>query len=85
MLVVLGIILVVAGAILAFAVDAAVDNVDLVAVGWILMGGGALALVAGAVRGASFMSSRNQRFSTERHVSPDGQHYVEETRTDGGL
>lgn len=79
MFVVFGIILVVAGAILAFAVNAAVENVDLVTIGWILMVGGAVSLIAGAVRGASFMSTGKQKFTTERHMSPDGQHYVEET------
>lgn len=80
MLVGLGILLIVAGAVLGFAVDAAVDNVDLVAVGWILMGGGALALVIAALRGASWMSMSNRRYTHERHVSDDGQHVVEESR-----
>jgi len=80
MLVVLGIILVVIGAIVAFAVDAAVDGVDLQAVGFILMAGGTLSLVAGVVRGASFMSMNNKKFRSERHVSADGNHVVEETK-----
>jgi len=39
------IFLIAAGAILAFAVTATVQGLDLVAVGWILMGVGALGLV----------------------------------------
>jgi hypothetical protein len=79
MLVVLGIVLVVIGAIVTFAIDSAVDGVDLKALGFILMGGGALALVAASVRGASFMSMGNKKFRSERHVSADGNHVVEET------
>jgi hypothetical protein len=79
MLVVLGIILLVIGAIVTFAIDSAVDGVDLVAVGYILMGAGVLALIAAAIRGAGFMSMRNNKMRSERHVSPDGNHVVEET------
>lgn len=74
----LGIILLVAGAIIAFAVHAAVDNVNLVILGWILMGAGALSLIASLVRG---MSMANRHSVAERHVSPDGRHVVEESRT----
>jgi hypothetical protein len=74
----LGIILLVAGAIVAFAINAAVDNVNLVVVGWILMGAGALALIVALVRG---MGMANRRTVAERHVSPDGNHIVEETKT----
>lgn len=77
----LGIILIVAGAIVAFAIDRAVDGVDLVMLGYILMAGGALALIAALVRGAFWKSSTNTEFHTERHMSPDGQHYVEETHS----
>lgn len=81
MLVGFGIVLIIAGAILTFAVDAAVENVDLAMVGWILIAGGVLSLVAGAIRSASWMSLGKKKYQTERHVSPDGQHYVEETRS----
>jgi hypothetical protein len=74
----LGIILLVAGAIVAFAVNAAVDNVNLVSVGWILMGAGALALVVAMARS---LSMTNRRSVAERHVSADGRHVVEETKT----
>lgn len=81
MLVAFGIILTIAGAIITFAVDAQVDDVDLAAVGWILMAGGVAAIIAGAIKGASFMSMGNKKFQHERHVSPDGQHVIEETRS----
>jgi hypothetical protein len=74
----LGIVLLVAGAIVAFAVNAAVDNVNLVVVGWILMGAGALSLIVALVRG---MGMANRHSVAERHVSPDGRHVVEETKT----
>lgn len=54
MLTMLGILLLVAGAILTFAVDRQAEGVDLQAVGWILMGGGGLSLFAAAVRAAGF-------------------------------
>lgn len=75
----IGIILIIAGAIIAFGIDSAVEGVDLLAIGYILMGGGALALLVAAVQGAGFMSMRNNRYRTERHASPDGQHVVQET------
>lgn len=80
MLVFLGIVLVMGGAILTFAIESGVDGVDLGAIGWILMGGGALALIAAAVSYAGWMSMGNKRYTAERHVSPDGQHVAEEVR-----
>ena len=77
----LGIILIIAGAIVAWGVDTVVDGFDLQAIGYILMAGGAIALVVTAVRGAGWMSMSNRRMRTERHMSADGQHFVEETQT----
>ena len=77
----IGVIFVVAGAILTFAVEKTVEGVDLAVIGWILMGGGALALLVAAIQGAGWMSMSNTKMHTERHASDDGQHYVEETRT----
>jgi hypothetical protein len=79
MLVVLGIILLVLGALVTFGVDAFVDGVDLVAVGYILMGAGVLSLIAAAIKGAGFMAMGNRKMRSERHVSADGDHVVEET------
>lgn len=81
MLVAFGIILTIAGAIITFAIDTQVEGVDLAVVGWILMAGGVASVLAGAIRGASFMSMGKQKIQHERHVSPDGQHVVEETRS----
>lgn len=81
MLAILGIILIVAGAIITFAVDAAADGVDLEALGYILMAGGGLALLAAAIQGAGWMSMSSNKMHTERHMSSDGRHYVEETHT----
>lgn len=79
MLVTLGIILLVLGAVVTFAIDVAVEGVDLLAVGYILMGAGVLALIAAAIRGAGWMSMSNRSMRSERHVSPDGNHVVQET------
>ena len=76
----LGIILLVAGAILTFAVDEAVDGADLAAIGWILMAGGGLALIIAMIQGAGWMSMGTSRRRHERYVSDDGQHVVEESQ-----
>jgi len=77
----LGILLMVAGAVLVWAVEKSVDGLDLQAIGWIMIGGGALALLVAAIRGAGWMSLNKTAVRTERHVSGDGDHLVEETRT----
>ena len=71
----LSILLLAAGAILTFAVDATASGVDLVAVGVILMVVGGLGLIVSLVRG-TFTG-----FRSERYVSPDGRHMVEETHS----
>ena len=77
----LGIIFLVAGAIVTFAVDRQAEGVDLAAVGWIMMAGGGLALLVAAIQGAGWMSISKTKMHTERHMSDDGKHYVEETQT----
>ncbi len=78
----LGVILLVVGGVLAFAVRESVEAVDLVMVGWILIAGGALSLLIGAIQGLGWMSIRSTKSRSERVVSDDGRHVVEETRTD---
>ena len=68
--------LIAVGAILAFAVNAAVDNVNIVAVGIILMVVGGIGLIAAMARGSFWGGYRS-----ERHVSADGRHVVEESHT----
>ncbi|MCB0997612.1 MAG: hypothetical protein KDB21_21120 [Acidimicrobiales bacterium] len=68
-------LLIAAGAVLTFAVDVLVDGVDLAAVGVILMIVGGVGLVVSLLRG------RSAGFRTERHVSDDGRHVVEETHS----
>jgi hypothetical protein len=72
----LSVLLIAVGAILAFAVKAASDNVDLTAVGIILMIVGAIGLIASLIRGSwlGFSSTR------ERRVSADGRTVVERER-----
>jgi hypothetical protein len=74
---VLGLILLVVGAILTFAINETFEEANLEAIGWILMGGGALALIIAAIRGAGWMSMTSRSAHVERHVSPDGRHVVE--------
>ncbi len=75
----LGIVLIVVGAIIVWGVDAVVDGFDLQVIGFILMAGGAIALLVAAVQAVGWMSRSNTKMRTERHMSSDGQHYVEET------
>jgi hypothetical protein len=53
----LGIMLLVTGAIVTFAVDRSADGIDLVAIGWILMAGGALALLVSMIQSAGWRST----------------------------
>ena len=75
----LGIILLVAGAVLVFAVETEAEGVDLVSIGWILIAGGGLALIVAMIQAAGLMSASKRASHSERHVSSDGQHVVEET------
>ena len=68
----LGIVLIVAGAILTFAIDRQADGVDIDAIGWILMAAGALSLLVALFQAAAWTSWRKRHYVTERHVSPDG-------------
>lgn len=77
----LAVLLLVIGAIARFAINDAFDGIDLATIGNILMAGGVLCLVIAAIQAAGWMSRSPRRFTTERHVSPDGDHVVEETRT----
>lgn len=78
----LGIILLIGGAILTFAINEAVEGVDLEMIGWIMMGGGALSLLVAAIQAAGWMSMSSTKVHSERHTTADGRHYVEEIRTD---
>jgi hypothetical protein len=73
----LSLILIAVGAVLAFAVSAAVDGVDLVVVGVVLMVVGGIGLIVSIVNGTWFGS----RVRSERHVSADGRTVVEDTST----
>lgn len=82
MFVILGILLIVIGAIVAFAIDAAAEGVDLAVVGYILIAGGVVSLLAAAFKGAAWESRNKTAMRVEKHVSSDGQHVVEDVRTD---
>jgi hypothetical protein len=72
----LGIILLTVGAVLTFAIEASVEGVDINAVGVIFMVMGAIAVILGVVRGSFGFRTR-----TERSVSSDGRHVIEEQQT----
>jgi hypothetical protein len=82
MFAVLGIVLLVAGATVTFAIDRSVDGVDLPTVGWILMAGGGLSLLVAAIEASGLWSTRSKRMRAERHVSADGREVIEEVRVD---
>lgn len=82
MFVILGIILVVIGAVIAFAVDASADGVDLAVIGYILIAGGVASLLAAAVQGAAWQSRTKSGMHVETHMSSDGRHFVEDVQTD---
>jgi hypothetical protein len=91
MLAALGIVLLVAGAIVLFAIDWSADGVDVIAIGWILMGGGGLSLLAAMIRTAMIEgtgSVSEQRAAAVDHVvdidvSRDGRHVDELVGADG--
>lgn len=80
MFTVLGILLLVAGAILTFAVERQAEGIDLQAVGWILMAGGGLSLLAATIRAAAIAADRTTHVHTERHVDGEGRLVVEDQR-----
>ena len=80
MFTVLGILLLVAGAILTFAVDRQAEGVDIQAIGWILMGGGGLSLLAAAIRAAGIAAERPTQVHVERHVDDEGRVLIEDRR-----
>ena len=72
----LGIVLLVAGATVSFAADRSAGGVDLMAVGWILMGGGGLALLIAMIQGAGSVSENSTTFVAERAEPANGRHIV---------
>ena len=60
MLTVSGILLLVAGASLTFAVDRQFEGVDVQLMGWILMAGGGMALIAAMLRAAALESAARE-------------------------
>ena len=80
MLVGFGIVLLAAGAVVSFVVDAQISDADLVTAGWLLMVVGAASVAIGAIRAATWMSAPGDGFDPERQV-PTGGRGVEETPT----
>ncbi|MCK0112115.1 DUF6458 family protein [Ornithinimicrobium sp. F0845] len=77
----IGITLLVVGAIISFTdLDESLVNTDLQVVGWILMAGGALALIMGLIQNAQ-RSNSSHTVIEERRGGPD----VIERRDDRGV
>ena len=76
----LGIMLLVAGAIVAFAVDRPADGVDLLAVGWILMAGGGLSLLVSMIQRAGSVSEQRTAIVAGREEPTDGRYFVDGLR-----
>jgi hypothetical protein len=74
---VLGILLMVIGAVLLWGVDVFTSGVNLHAIGVIFLVLGAISFVAGLVTTGGLGFGTRSR--TERHVSGDGRHVVEES------
>lgn len=77
----LGIILLVIGAILTFAVSANVEGASLEIIGYILMGAGGIALLVGLFQQVG-SGARGRRVSSTKQVTDDGNTVVEEKRID---
>lgn len=71
----LGVVLIVVGAILAFAVSASVSGIDLVMIGWILMGAGVLILLLSLL---IFMPRSRRARSTAVTTDSAGRQVVSE-------
>ncbi len=70
-----GVFLIVAGAVLAFAVNTSVSGVDLHLIGWILMGAGALVIMLSLL---IFMPRTRRARSTAVTTDPLGRQSVTE-------
>ncbi|MCA0292711.1 MAG: DUF6458 family protein [Actinobacteria bacterium] len=79
----LGIFLLVVGAILSFAVRDSIDAVDLTMIGYILMGGGALAVLLSLIMGSRRTAAGGYESRTVSHVDPNTGTRVDEHRVDG--
>jgi len=66
------------GAVLTFAVDATANGVDLDMVGWILMGLGAIGLIASIIVYSSWSTGVRRRAVTERRTTAGGDVIVED-------
>ena len=67
-----GVLLLVAGAILTFAVERQLERVDVQLVGWILRAGGGTALIAAMLRAAAPESAARREMRHEELVQVTG-------------
>ena len=77
----LGLLLLIAGAIVTFAIERDSENVNLERLGWILMAAGAASLLIGLFTWSAWWGSRKSRALHEVHRTADGG-LIEETRID---
>lgn len=76
----LGIMLLVAGAVVLFAVDRSAEGVDLMAIGWILMAGGGLALLVALIQAADSATERGGSALSGHPMSANGRQIVDGSR-----
>lgn len=79
----LGIFLLVVGAILSFAVRDSISAVDLTMIGYIMMAGGALAVLLSLVMGNRGTSAGGYTSTRVTRTDPNTGTQVDETRVDG--
>ena len=80
MFAVLGIIALVAGVVITFAIDHQAGAVDLGVVGWVLLVGGGALLLVEMVSDTIRSATTRTHVRTERHMTDDGHHVVEDSR-----
>ena len=76
----LGVTLLVAGAIAEIAVDRSADGVDLMAIGWILMAGGGLALLVAMIQAADSATEHGASALPGQSLSTNGRQVLEGPR-----
>ena len=79
----LGIFLLVVGAILSFAVRESISAVDLTMIGYIMMAGGALAVLLSLVMGNRGTAAGGYSSTRVTRTDPNTGTQVDETRVDG--
>ena len=79
----LGVVLIVVGAVMRYAINVDGRNTegfDVRMIGLIVMVGGGLTLAVAAIQGLGWMSSKNSHVRSERSVGDNGRTVIEDTK-----